>query len=358
MRRLLASLVFLSSVVFFLSVTATAQSVAQTSGVASSLAADDPNGAARRDYQIAAQAGNRDAWENFLKRYPSGLYADLARAQLVRISIITVSGAKAGPERTDKASVAGTQPEKSASSKTIAGAPQSAAPSAATQSAANPKAAINAPQPTASPPVATPPAAPSSAAAPPAVAPPAAAADPNASARRDYELAAQIGTSEAWQAYLKQYPSGFYADLARAQLDKATKEKSASSTAPIKAELTPSTENPAVSSTALSGGALVEAIKTELKRIGCYAGPIDDNWTARQTDLTLKKFAKASGSQAPDKPTTDFLVLLRSRSGRVCPLECGKREVEKDGQCAAKTCASGFELDEDGDCVRQKSRRK
>lgn len=42
--------------------------------------------------------------------------------------------------------------------------------------------------------------------------------DPNADARRDYELAAKVGTVGAWQAYLKEYSAGFYADLARENL--------------------------------------------------------------------------------------------------------------------------------------------
>jgi len=40
--------------------------------------------------------------------------------------------------------------------------------------------------------------------------------DANSPLRRDYELAAQINTKAAWDAFLKTYPKGFYADLARA----------------------------------------------------------------------------------------------------------------------------------------------
>ena len=47
-------------------------------------------------------------------------------------------------------------------------------------------------------------------------------ADPNAAARIDYELAAQVGTREAWDAFLGAHPSGLYADLARAQNNKLT----------------------------------------------------------------------------------------------------------------------------------------
>jgi hypothetical protein len=38
-----------------------------------------------------------------------------------------------------------------------------------------------------------------------------------ANAARDYELAAKVGTKEAWDAFLARHPTGFYADLARAQ---------------------------------------------------------------------------------------------------------------------------------------------
>ncbi len=50
-------------------------------------------------------------------------------------------------------------------------------------------------------------------AAPIAVAP----VPPTNSAWRDYELAAQINNKEIWDAYLESYPTGFYANLARAQ---------------------------------------------------------------------------------------------------------------------------------------------
>lgn len=45
-------------------------------------------------------------------------------------------------------------------------------------------------------------------------------ADSDALIRRDYEFAERVGTREAWQAFLAQHASGYYADLARAQLGK------------------------------------------------------------------------------------------------------------------------------------------
>src|SRR5262249_1421147 len=50
-------------------------------------------------------------------------------------------------------------------------------------------------------------------------------ANPQDSARRDYELALQAGLREAWEAFLQAYPDGFYANLARVQLKKIAAEE-------------------------------------------------------------------------------------------------------------------------------------
>lgn len=52
------------------------------------------------------------------------------------------------------------------------------------------------------------------------VPPKAAPVDPEAQARVDYELAAQIGTKEAWDSFLARHGNGYFADLARAQTKK------------------------------------------------------------------------------------------------------------------------------------------
>ena len=60
--------------------------------------------------------------------------------------------------------------------------------------------------------------------APAAAAPAAPAPSAQAEARRDYELALQIGNKSALNAFLAQYPDGFYASLAKLQLDKIAAE--------------------------------------------------------------------------------------------------------------------------------------
>jgi hypothetical protein len=87
----------------------------------------------------------------------------------------------------------------------------------------------------------------------------------------------------------------------------------------------------------LSGSALVQGIKKELQRLGCYTGRIDDDWTSNDTKLSVNRFVKyANLSAEPKKPDIAFLNVVRSRSGRVCPLECGTQRIERNGQCVAR----------------------
>jgi uncharacterized caspase-like protein len=59
----------------------------------------------------------------------------------------------------------------------------------------------------------------------PVAAPAAPTPNPQAEARRDYELALQVGNKDALNAFVAQYPDGFYANLARIQLAKIAAEE-------------------------------------------------------------------------------------------------------------------------------------
>lgn len=58
----------------------------------------------------------------------------------------------------------------------------------------------------------------------PVAAAPAPVANPQAEVRRDYELAVQIGNRNALNAFLAQYPDGYYASLAKLQIEKIAAE--------------------------------------------------------------------------------------------------------------------------------------
>jgi hypothetical protein len=105
--------------------------------------------------------------------------------------------------------------------------------------------------------------------------------------------------------------------------------------------------------------ALVQEIKKELRRVGCYGGRIDDRWTTSATKLSVQRFVKyARLAAVPDKPTVDLLEAIRGTGGRLCPLECRVREVEKSGRCVAKTCPRGQYLKNDGTCEIRGAKKK
>jgi hypothetical protein len=57
------------------------------------------------------------------------------------------------------------------------------------------------------------------------VAPPAVKQEtPVSDVKADFELVQQIGTARAWEVFLRQHPTGFYADLARAQIEALSKQ--------------------------------------------------------------------------------------------------------------------------------------
>jgi uncharacterized caspase-like protein len=67
------------------------------------------------------------------------------------------------------------------------------------------------------------------AADPPAL--PSPVTDPAHAMRRDYELATQVGTQQAFESFLEAYPTGFYASLAKSQLGKIVAAKKAAAEA-------------------------------------------------------------------------------------------------------------------------------
>ena len=106
----------------------------------------------------------------------------------------------------------------------------------------------------------------------------------------------------------------------------------------------------------LSGGALVQEIKKELKRVGCYSGRIDEKWATAETKASMAKFVRYATASSAVEPSADLLDALRGKHERVCPQECSAREVESNGQCIAKACPASSTLGRDGSCEKKKER--
>jgi hypothetical protein len=61
--------------------------------------------------------------------------------------------------------------------------------------------------------------------------------------------------------------------------------------------------------------ALIQEIKKELKRVGCYFGPVDDNWRSSDLKRSLQNFVTfAKVANMPDQPTLDAFASIRGKS--------------------------------------------
>ena len=123
--------------------------------------------------------------------------------------------------------------------------------------------------------------------------------------------------------------------------------------------LTPPTEIPSPATSApiaplLAGTSLIAEIEKELKRVGCYGGSTYNTWGNAEVASSVRKFARYAKLSAPSaEPTTELLTAIRGASDRVCPLECGAREVERNGRCIARSCPSGSLLNSKGRCEKR-----
>jgi uncharacterized caspase-like protein len=161
---------------------------------------------------------------------------------------------------------------------------------------------------------------------------------------------------EYFTLYLKQYPQGAFAPLARMKI--ATIERRAAEAAARKAEEAKKAEETKKEKDAEEArkvqaeaqvaalaqhdslpaddkpvGDLVQQVQKELNRLGCSAGGADGVW-GQGSRRALGQFERHSGVDlAALEPTAAVLGALRARKTRVCPLVCGRNQEEKNGRC-------------------------
>jgi hypothetical protein len=100
--------------------------------------------------------------------------------------------------------------------------------------------------------------------------------------------------------------------------------------------------------------ALIRQIRAGLKRVGCYAGRLDDKWSTSDMTAAVRRFEKYAGLPVNTiEPTTDLLRAIQSKTDRICPIICGAGEVERNGRCVAKKCPDGSSVAIDGGCSKR-----
>jgi Caspase domain len=141
--------------------------------------------------------------------------------------------------------------------------------------------------------------------------------------RADYELVQRIGSKRAWEVFLNQHPTGFYADLAKAQIEQLNKQPVATpvSTAPAPPSSNSSSPNPSTPKVTV---AALPPDKTPQSRDSNSKEAIEWDKVKDATDpAVLQKFIK----RFPDSP------LAINAQQRIDVLK--KAQQEREAQAAA-----------------------
>ncbi|WP_354046306.1 caspase family protein [Bradyrhizobium sp. LB12.1] len=261
----------------------------------------NPQDSVRKDYELALQAGLREAWEAFLQTYPEGFYANLARVQLKKIAAEedrTLATEKARLAEQEKARLATERAQKAELEKAAAAA----------------KAAEG--------------------------------------ARIAAEKAKQIEQAKAEAA--ERDRKAAEAAAARSLAEKRALEKVATEAAAKQAADGDSRKVAALSPPPSSPppGDLAKSVQSELRRVGCLSAAADGDWNAA-TQRSLTLFNKYAGTQFDAKlASVDALDALKAKPGRVCPLVCNFGFKADGDQCAKITCRAGYHVGDDNECEK------
>lgn len=179
--------------------------------------------------------------------------------------------------------------------------------------------------------------------------------------RRDYELALQVNTNSAWSSFLKKHPSGFYADLAKGQLEKLNATKVSSSNQSVdatsdernkKTDVASLTLTDPIKPNAVSNVEIVRQLQNELTRVGCYAGPADGNWRD-SSQKSMSQFNKNASLKLDTKtPGIEALEAVKGKQSRVCPLVCNHGFKAEAEACVRIVCAEGSQVGDKNTCEK------
>ena len=282
----------------------------------------NPQDAVRRDYELALQAGDRDAWEAFLQTYPEGFYANLARVQLKKIGAEDARAAaaeKARQAEDEKARLVAERAKKAEQDKAAAAAKAAEDARLAAEKAKQVEEAK------------------------------AAAAEQR---RKDAEAAVAKALAE------KQAAEKALAD--KIANDKAASEqaaKQATEKAQRDGEQKVAAVSPTQSPPSLSPQETAKLVQSELRRVGCLAASADGDWNAAsQRSLTL--FNKYAGTKFDAKLASfEALDAIKARQGRVCPLVCDHGFKADGDACVKIACRAGYRVNDDNECEKVQDKK-
>jgi uncharacterized caspase-like protein len=268
-----------------------------------------PQSEVRRDYELALQTGDREAFEAFLRAYPTGFYADLANVQLKKIAAEEArraAEAKARLAQQEKERLAAEEAKKAEQAKAAAKAKAAEAALLAAEKTSQIEAE-------------------------------------KAAAVEQARTAAERIAAEKLSAESRVIDE----PAARQPVAKETsnEQKLAALSSP-----TDKVEQQAAHDFA-------RALQAELRRVGCNTGAVDGNWDAN-SQRALDLFNKHAGMKLETKiASADALDAVKSKTGRICPLVCDVGYKAEGDRCIKITCSAGYELFADGTCEKSRARK-
>jgi uncharacterized caspase-like protein len=285
-----------------------------------------PESEARIDYELAAQIGTKEAWDAFLASHPTGLYANLARAQNSKLSAAQQSRTKADVTRREAEEQAALKAEElrrrleEQSTRQTAEAKQKLSEQAKKdleearrQVAEQAKKELD-------------------------------------DARKQVELAQR--QAEAAQ---KQVEEAKRQAIADAQLQVEQAKRAASEDAEKIASLAPGQTIPQAPppSQKIDQADISRLLQAHLKRVGCNFGNVDGNWDD-SSRKALELFNKNARTGFDIKlASLDALDAVRNKPDRVCPLICAKGQRTEGDRCVQIGCSGGYFLNPSGSCEKR-----
>jgi uncharacterized caspase-like protein len=284
----------------------------------------DPGAQARIDYELAAQVGTREAWNSFLAGHPTGLYANLARAQNNKLAAAEQSRTKAddaGRDAEEQAAVKAAELRKqleeqgqrqtSEATQKLSEQAKKEIEEARRQATEQTKTELD-------------------------------------EAREKVRLAQQ--EAEAARQMLKEAKRQAI-DEAQREVEFAKTKRTPKGELGNIASLAPEQIDPRTPP--LDQTDINRLLQAQLKRVGCDAGIVDGAWDD-SSRRALALFNKHANTEFDVKVASlDALDTVRAKTDRVCPLICAKGQREDGDRCVQKSCGSGSLLNSSGACEKR-----
>jgi caspase domain-containing protein len=259
----------------------------------------------RKDFELALQLGNKDAFKAFLAQYPDGYYASLAKLQLAKIAAEETQVAA-----TEKARLAEQERTRLSSEGAKATEQEKAAADAQ------------------------------------------AAEEIRANAEKTKQAAQEQAAEAERQRIAADQPAAAAPPESKiAAIDPSTSEPAAAAPAADTQGSTPASENGE-----LSQAELARQVQTELRRVGCMSAKPDGKWSA-DSQHSLALFNRNAGTRFDVKlASIDALDAIKLKPSRVCPLICEHGFRPNGDHCSRIVCARDSVLDDDNECVKRRTK--